>query len=270
MEQNQERDAQILPGVAAQMREIMATMYMASCQLIPAEAREQDPVLDQKAAVLDQSYFRLLRIVNNLSACEYFSSDTPLTLSDIAVPELLERLCRECSTPAQTMGISVSFVCREAPPLCAAHADALELIFYHLMSNAIKFTPRGGSVTVDLRPDAQRTHLLLTVADTGCGITPEQMEHLFDRYLHTDPAPRPHGIGLGLPLSRQIAQRMGGTLVAQSEVGRGSRFTLSLPLRTLGNRLSDVRLPYSGGFNTTLLGLADALSPEAFSIRMQK
>ena len=137
----------------------------------------------------------------------------------------------------------------------------------HLLSNAFKFTPAGGTVTVELKFHAKR--VLLTVADTGCGIPPEHLEALFDRYLHGDPlSPAPQGLGLGLPLCRRIAEGHGGTIMAESVVGKGSRFTLSLPDRQTGTSgVSDIALDYSGGFNRTLLALADALPAKAFLLR---
>ena len=77
--------------------------------------------------------------------------------------------------------------------------------------------------------------------------------------------------GLGLPLCRRIAERHGGSIMAESKVGAGSRFTLSLPDERVENhRLGDISLEYGGGFNRTLLGLADAMPAKAFLLRNQK
>ena len=109
----------------------------------------------------------------------------------------------------------------------------------------------------------------LSVSDTGCGIQEDQIPFLFDRYLHDDAmAPQPHGLGLGLPICQHIAERHGGTMIAESRPGQGSRFTLSLPDRRCGTAdVSDVKFDYNGGFNPLLLALADALPPQAFSQR---
>ena len=96
------------------------------------------------------------------------------------------------------------------------------------------------------------------------------METLFDRYLHPqEPDLLAHGLGLGLPLCRRLAEAQGGTLLAESRVGKGSRFTVSLPLRQVDVSVSDVAFEYGGGFNRTLLGLADALPAKAFLLRNQ-
>ena len=81
--------------------------------------------------------------------------------------------------------------------------------------------------------------------------------------------PPPHGLGLGLPLCHRLAECLGGTLLAESVVGKGSRFTLSLPDRQVGPDVSDIPTDYTGGFNRTLLALADALPAEAFRLRNQ-
>ena len=142
----------------------------------------------------------------------------------------------------------------------------MEQALYQLLSNALKYTPKNGTVTVELKRSGKQ--LLLSVADTGCGIPSEQMGHLFDRCLRpAAPAGPGHGLGLGLLLCRSIAQKHGGGLLAESVPGKGSRFTLSLPERMSGNRVSDVPTAYNSGFNRTLLGLADALPAAAYTVR---
>ena len=123
-------------------------------------------------------------------------------------------------------------------------------------------------MTVELKRISGR--VLISVEDTGPGIPEEILATLFDRYLHSDrPAPHPQGLGLGLPLCRRLAEGHGGTLMAESRPGKGSRFTLSLPDQQKGTEVSDIAVDYSGGFNQTLLNLADALPVEAFLIRNQ-
>ena len=142
----------------------------------------------------------------------------------------------------------------------------MEQLLYHLLSNALKFTPAGGTVTVELKKSGGE--LLLSVADTGCGILPGQMEHLFDGYLHTQAVPR-RGLGLGLPLCRAIAERHGGGIAVKSVPGQGSCFTVFLPDRQSGTQVSDVTPLYASGFNRPLMGLADALPAAAYTIRNQ-
>ena len=268
MEPEQNNLAALFPSVAAQMRGALSNLHLAAAQLAPAEAREQDPMLDARAAVLDQSYYQLLRLVTSLSAAASLSKEGPLPLQDRDIVKLVNDLCERSASLAPLLGLELKFICPFERHICALNADALEQLLYHLLSNAFKFTPKGGTVTVELRRSGK--HLFLSVSDTGCGIPEDRLETLFDRYNHPELMdPIPHGLGLGLPLCRRIAEGHGGALMAESHVGKGSRFTLSLPDRQIGTGVSDVPFDFSGGFNKTLLALADALPSKAFLLRNQ-
>ena len=268
MEAGRKDLAALLPNIAAQARGTLSSLRLAAAQLAPMEAREKDPVLDQKAALVDQSYYRLLRLTNNLSLMACMEDDRPLHLRDRDLVSSVGEQCEQAASLAELMGLQFRFVCPLERHLCAVDGDALEQILSQLLSNAIKFTPPGGKVTVELRLVKKR--VLLSVADTGCGISEERLEMLFDRYLHkTTPETPAQGLGLGLAICQRLAELHGGALMAVSHLGEGSRFTLSLPDRRIGGEISDVRFDYSGGFNRALLGLADALPPEAFLVRSQ-
>lgn len=263
MEQDENRLASLFPDVATQLRAALSNLHLAAAQLAPAEAREKDPALDQKAALLDQSYYRLLRLVNSLSSAVWLTNSDSLPLQDRDIVGLVSDLCEKAGGLAPLLGLELRFVCPMERHICAVSADALEQAVYQLLSNAFKFTPAGGSVTVELRVKGKQ--VLLSVSDTGPGIPEERLAALFERYLHGGRPDAPsHGLGLGLPLCRRVAEGHGGTLVAESRVGEGSQFTLSLPDKQVGGGVSDVAFDYAGGFNRTLMNLADALPVKAF------
>ena len=258
----------LFPNVASQIRNTLASLHLATAQLVPASAREQDPALDAQVALVDQNYYRLLRLVNNLSLAAHLAEEHSLTLQDRDLVSLTGSLCEKAASLAAHLNLKFRFVCAKEHLICAIAPDALENILGHLLSNAFKFTPDGGTVTVELRLHANR--VLISVEDTGSGIPEEILETLFARYLHAGQlTPPPHGLGLGLSLCRRLAEELGGTLMAESREGKGSRFTLSLPNRQLGTDVSDIAFDYSGGFNKTLLALADAMPANAFLIRNQ-
>lgn len=269
MEPDQNNLASLFPNIAAHLRGALSNLHLASAQLAPPSAREQDPALDARAALLDQSYYQMLRLVSSLSAAAYLASEEPLPLQDRDIVGMVSKTCEEAGSLAPLLGLELRFVCAMDRHICAVAPDAMEQLLFHLLSNAFKFTPAGGTVTVELRRSG--TRLFLSVTDTGCGIPQEQLPTLFERYLHSQPPTLPsQGLGLGLPLCKRIAERQGGMLLAESRPGKGSRFTLSLPDRQLGATISDVPYDYTGGFNRTLLALADALPPKAFLLRSQE
>lgn len=267
MEPHHMQPESLFPAIAAQLRAALGTFHLAALQAVPPEAREKDPELDRRAAVMDQSYYRLLRLINLLSAAA-LSDDAPLSLQNQDLVELVGNICDRADSLARLMGLEVRFSCALPRHVCAVDPQLLEQLLFHLLSNAFKFTPSGGVVIVELRTRAKR--VLLSVSDTGQGIPPDRLTTLFDGYLHTDRQNLPpHGLGLGLSLCRRIAGRHSGMLMAESQVGKGSRFTLSLPDRQVEGTVSDVPFDYTGGFNHTLLALADALPVQAFLIRNQ-
>jgi signal transduction histidine kinase len=261
--------AQLLPTVATQLRPALSSLHFAAAALAPAEARERDPELDAKAAVLDQSYYQLLRLVNNLTYAGYVKGDEPLTVSDLDLVDLLANLCDRYRSLAQLLGLGFSFKCELSSHICAVNRESIEQLLAQLLSNAFKFTPKGGNITVELWTAGGR--VLLSVADNGCGIAEAMLPTLFDRYLHEDLMdPPPHGLGLGLPICRKIAERHGGSIMAESKEGTGTCITLSIPDRQTGTAfVSDVPFDYAGGFNHTLLALSDALPVKAFQLRDQ-
>ena len=100
------------------------------------------------------------------------------------------------------------------------------------MSNAIKFTPQGGTIRITAR---QRDHqIVVSVADTGPGIPQEHLSKIFDRFWRA-PGTKEKGSGLGLSIAKGIVQAHGGTIWAESQLGKGSAFFFTLPLADLDN-----------------------------------
>ena len=257
----------LLPQAADQMRGALSSLYFAAARLAPAAAREEDPELDARAALVDQSYYRLVRIVNNLSAARYLDGE-PLPLQDLDIVEFVSELFAKAAALAPLRGLETRLLCAADQHICAFCPDALEQLLYQLLSNAFKFTPSGGLITVELKLSSGQ--VVLSVEDTGEGIPSDRLEHLFESCRQPPQFTQPdQGLGLGLALSQAIARGHGGVLTAESFSGRGTRFTFSMPDRRIRNELRDLTFDYSGGFNRALMALADALPPEAFGIRFR-
>jgi signal transduction histidine kinase len=131
----------------------------------------------------------------------------------------------------ESAGIAVTSKIPAAPVPMAVDRHRIREMLLNLVTNAIKYTPPGGTVALSLAQEDGA--VVFTVADTGIGIAPGDLPHIFDRFWRADPArsrtgERP-GTGLGLAITKWIAEAHGGSITVQSRPGRGSVFTVRLP-----------------------------------------
>jgi two-component system, OmpR family, sensor histidine kinase CiaH len=169
----------------------------------------------------------------------------PLEIADVAA-EVVRR-----TTPlAQSEGVQLSLRAEPQPSTVEADPDRMQQVLLILIDNAIKHTPPGGSVTVQVRRHGQTAQI--TVADTGTGIAPEHLPRIFDRFYRADRA-RAHeqgGTGLGLAIAKMLVEAHGGQLQLSSTVGVGTQATVSLPLVSrpakLAGRLGELAAHLSG------------------------
>ncbi|MDB5422430.1 MAG: integral rane sensor hybrid histidine kinase [Brevundimonas sp.] len=136
---------------------------------------------------------------------------------------------------ATANGVRLSFeIAEETPEWVSTDALRLQQILFNLLSNAVKFT-QDGEVAVAVGWDASASVLLMQVTDTGCGIPEDRLVHIFDSFEQADAGTtrRYGGTGLGLPISRRLAELMGGDLTVASVVGQGSNFSVRLPVEAV-------------------------------------
>jgi two-component system, OmpR family, phosphate regulon sensor histidine kinase PhoR len=194
----------------------------------PAEAAEFVERIGSEVTHLRQMVDELLE----LSLME--AGERPLRITAIDAAELVE-VADRLRPLAEERGVSLRYRVEALTPMIRGDMSRLELVVRNLVHNAIKFTPRGGSVTVSAlpAPDAQR-HVLLQVRDTGMGIAPDALARVFERFYKADRSRLRDGTGagLGLAIARHTVEAHGGRIEVDSEVGRGTLFTVTLPAAT--------------------------------------
>ena len=166
-----------------------------------------------------------------LDLSRIISGKLRLEVRPVDLPAVIEGALDSVRPAAEAKGIIVVPVLDSHAHTVPGDANRLQQVAWNLLSNAIKFTPRGGRVDVWLRGTA--TDVELTVSDTGAGIKPDFLPHVFDRLRQADASiTRRHGgLGLGLAIVRHLVELHGGTVSAESPgEGRGATFTVRLPL----------------------------------------
>ena len=248
-----------LPNVAAALRAPLNTLHVAAQRLAA-----QDGGDSAEQAIMQQSYYRMLRLVENLTTAPELLSDEPFDTQNLELVVWLDELCRQADSIAREAGVEVHFVCRERYVIAAVNRTYLERMVWNLLSNALKFTPKGGVVTVSLEDKGRQ--LLLRAKDTGCGIPPEIADSVFDRWRRDGRPELPvHGMGLGLLICRRVAEGHGGRLLLESREGEGTLVTVSLPhIRRGDGQVRESRADYAGGFPHVMMELSDALPYRAF------
>ncbi len=152
-------------------------------------------------------------------------------LEEFSLQDVCEGLLNMFRQMADKKNIDLRGHIDPAIPALRQDVTKLQQILQNLLSNAIKFTPEGGRVA--LKAEADAGYVILTVTDTGVGIAPEEQELVFQKFRQSgNPLTREHaGTGLGLSIVRELSKLLGGEIMLQSELGRGSVFTVRLPLQ---------------------------------------
>lgn len=195
--------------------------------------RSQDPATTEQAELISHAATHLNNLLTEiLDLARIEAKAMPTHPELVLLHEVVHEVTAlfEIGALAKSLQLSTS-IAPEVPKSVVTDQLKLKQILNNLLSNAIKFTQQG-HVDLQLELDSSGQRLLLHVSDTGPGIAPELHERIFERFRQGNASiSYEHGgTGLGLGLSRSLAQLLGGTLTLESTVGAGARFTLSLPL----------------------------------------
>jgi signal transduction histidine kinase len=150
----------------------------------------------------------------------------------LSLEELLTDLVEVFQPVAHRKSITMDIGSMEEMPKVCVDRDKLYEVLANLLENAIKFTPTGGRVHIGAQV-LDHQHIRMSVADTGCGIPEEHLPKIFDKFYRVQPGSEPvAGSGLGLAIAKGLVELHGGTISVESEPGKGTRFSFTLPFAT--------------------------------------
>jgi signal transduction histidine kinase len=183
-------------------------------------------------ATMDANGMRLLKLINDLlDLVRLESGRIEIKLEPVDMAEFIKAIASAARQVANDKRLQFETFVDSTLETVLADRDKLDKIVLNLIFNALKFTPAGGRV--ELRAERKGDQFHLTVADTGMGISEKNLAHVFDRFWQADGSSKRkyQGMGIGLALVKELAQVQGGEVVVQSQEGKGTTFTVSLPYR---------------------------------------
>ncbi len=254
---------------AMELREPLTNLMTVADELFPTAADPENPDAMDKVARLNRGLFQMLRLVFNMSdASRYNAASEPKEAWNICA--VLEDVFSSAADLVSQAGLTLSFTNLSQPVYGLADKERLERAVLNILSNAIKFTPAGGTIEAKL---TRKGHLLvLTVQDNGDGVSEPIKGSVYHRFRRT-PALEDgrFGIGLGMVLIRSAAAQHGGTVLLDQPDGQGTRVTMTIAIRE--NKNTIVRSPvfqvdYAGGRDHTLIELSDSLPASLYDSKI--
>lgn len=224
---SQARD-EILGVVSHDLRNPISAVSMCARVLVESPPEQASDRRELAEAIVESTHLmqRLIQDLLDVSTIE--SGHLKVYPRRESLGRIVESAMTMVREGAAERGVRVYSTVPQALPLVEVDSQRLEQVLANLLGNAVKFTERGGTVAVEGEADA--SFVRVRVRDSGVGIPPEHLPHIFDRYWHARRQSRTVGTGLGLAIARGIVEAHGGTIGVESTPGEGTTFTFTLPM----------------------------------------
>lgn len=229
---------EFLANISHELRTPLNVIIGYTDMLLDEEMSTEVYTILTRVRLQSEHLFHLLSDLMTLSGAN--TGKFSLQISPVRVPDLLARLSPLVDRLRQGKEVEAVWDCPVLLPAVETDALRLEQVLTNLITNAFKFTHRG-KITIRARYDTAREKIVFEVTDTSIGIPGHELPHIFDEFRQVDGSmSRSYGgMGLGLALVRKLAALLQGEVTVASQVGQGSIFTVTLPLRLVPS--SDLR-----------------------------
>lgn len=265
-QESDDAELQAMALAARELREPLASVMITADRLFPTIERDNNPATRDQVSRINRGLFQMLRIISNMSDAERYCTDNTSHQEVRDICGLLDEIFTRAITLVAQAGIQLTYTGISEPIYTLVDGEKLERAIFNILSNAIKFTPRDGSIQATLT--RQGNKLYLSVQDSGSGIREDVRGTVFSRYTRQPSIEDGRfGIGLGMVLIRSAAALHGGTVLIDSPAEAGTRVTMSLAIRSGSGGLlrSPVfRVDYAGERDHGLLELSDTLPAAAY------
>ncbi len=242
------------------------TMMFSAANLL-AEDMDKNKKTRKYLSIINQNSYRLLRTTNNIfDLAGQILGENKLSLALIDIAQLCRSVVRAVEPVAAGMKIRLLIETSPEKIVGSFDADGIERMLYNMLSNALKYTPPGGQISV--RTVLKDERVFITVTDTGEGISEKVLPYVYERFSMVEKTDEnPSGFGIGLSIVKAIAEMHGGAVVLESRRGEGTKITVSLPVQARTEHvLRETSRPvdYAGGFSRILLEFSELLGSEHY------
>lgn len=245
---------------ARELRDPLSSVMTTADRLFPITAKDASPEVREQVARMNRGLYQMLRVISNMSDAARFTAARQ-NLETVEINGFFEELFRNAQPLVAHTGLTVLYEPLSPRVFCLADKEKLERAVMNILSNALKFTPPGGTIQAKLTRSGDL--LSLSVRDNGCGIPEHIRGNVHNRYLRQPGLEDGRfGIGLGMVLIRSAAAAHGGTVLIDHPEGTGTRITMTLAIRqdTSGNlRSNTLHIDYAGERDHGLIELSQSL-----------
>jgi len=254
-------------ALAAQaLRGPLSNVMTVADQLFPLVNEDDSPRAQEQIARINRGLFQMLRIISNMSDAYRYSSEHMPRMDLMNITAVIREVLDQAAPLLAHTGIQLQYEGQQEPVYCLIDQEKLERAVNNLISNAIKFSPKGSTIRAALRRRGKM--LYFSIQDNGSGIPQHLRSSLYNRY-HRQPGIEDSrfGIGLGMVLVRRAAMAHGGTVLIEEGTDFGLRVTMTILIRQTTDtqvRCPMFRVDYAGERSHALIELSDCLPPELY------
>jgi signal transduction histidine kinase len=222
---------EFLSTISHELRTPLAAIQSAVAVLLKHRAGPLSEVQQRFVTMVRDQGIALQRLVDDMLEYQQLAlGETPVHLAPSDMRTLVSAVAAEEAATFESRALRLTLASPDGPAPCLIDRGQIAQVLRSLLSNAAKFTPAGGRVTVEVATHGPDVHLI--VRDSGRGIPPDALERIFEKFVQVDGSlTRPvGGAGLGLALCKQIVERHGGRIWAESTLGEGTAVHVALPV----------------------------------------
>ena len=252
---------------ARELREPLASVMITADRLFPVSGLTDDPAVTEQVARINKGLYQMLRVISNMSDAGLYTTATASRQELRNISAIMDDVFAKAADTVSHTGITLRYQGLSEPVYSLADSEKLERAILNIVSNALKFTPKGSTIQASLTRRSNK--LYLSIQNSGSGIAGQARSSLFSRYTR-EPGLEDgrFGIGLGMMLIRSAAALHGGTVLVDEPLDGQTRITMTLAVRT-GNSTM-VRSPifsidYAGERDHCLLEFSESLPSELYT-----